>query len=535
MNTFLKEMLILQEELIRLTNDIPPFEDCEPFSPHAYNSISFVILESIYSCIEQIGISISGLPYQYNLGIILYKELILISVNHYFREYERINNFIDIRPNAGNKLLVKEKISLINFVAKALSRTQRIIQNTRRRNFSKSLYEVGYVGSTTVSWNDLVVACESRNISLSLVKTKSPIAIPLLGEQREALLGWLGHMHQSLELMIGYGKTAITSIDSGKLLTLIQRLENIPAILTKPVDLIVSGTLGDLQTRVIALMAQTNGIPLMTINHGSNTRIFEEPYLQIYEDVLPDAIIDYGSTGDSRVNGGIGRSVNIAGRNIEFYSRPDSFTKSIYENKEITSITNLKGLRAVIIASGGWQDIRLGPHHDVHPSTYLHWQQQLLAWLENQTGRKPLLRMHPKRLTDRYDPDEYDFVAGNMLEALNRADILVFDYPTTPTSHMCATNKPVLFFDIGLRRIHPVALEAIRGRCYYARTDVLNPADGFTSMVRDLSKKCSHTFVPRFSLIDESEKTEIGAITDAISQYLMDGKIPETKSEVSIE
>ena len=92
-------------------------------------------------------------------------------------------------------------------------------------------------------------------------------------------------------------------------------------------------------------------------------------------------------------------------------------------------------------------------------------------------------------------------------ELLNMANIFIFDYPTTAFAIAAATNKPIIYFDIGLRNLMPDALKSIKDRCIYIKGDARN-AKKMVVEAFDIRKDlCKNTFTKRYS-ISEDKKTQ---------------------------
>ena len=53
----------------------------------------------------------------------------------------------------------------------------------------------------------------------------------------------------------------------------------------------------------------------------------------------------------------------------------------------------------------------------------MQWQMKLLTWLEEQTGKRPLVRLHPKRRTHRYDPPNFKMMDGDLGKVFEQADV----------------------------------------------------------------------------------------------------------------
>jgi hypothetical protein len=238
----------------------------------------------------------------------------------------------------------------------------------------------------------------------------------------------------------------------------------------------------------------------------------------LYEGAIPDAMIAYGAIDKIEPLGCVGPAMNLCGRPIRYYSRPDPLISKIYRPGPIEASASLHGKKILYLAVE-FENARYGPFRDVHPQTYLNWQKELLRWLEESAGIRPLVRLHPKRASTRYDPSPYQGLDRDMQSALKAADVFVIDYPTTTLAYAAATKKPVLFFDLGIRRLHPAAAEAIRKRCHHASTDILDSSDGLRRMQEDLSRPCNDTFTPLFS-VPSSGTGELESVCDAVCDIL---------------
>jgi len=502
---------LIRADCSRLTGDFSPLGECVPFSPPAYNAISASVLESLYDCIEQID-SLAGLEFHFNLGVLLYRELHGATCQHYFQEYERIFEFVDIRPQTGRPLGWRS--SPRQLIKQGAGKLSSLISNSVDRLALRSASRVGWTGYTTFPWEALRSELSDRRIRFLPIQGNGSWSIPMFSAQAEVLRQWTSDLHQRIAVMMGTRGKVLRPLEARTVASCCQRLSSIPTLSRESYDLVLTGTLGNLDSRVIALQAQSQGISVMTLHHGAHFLIFDEPYYALYEGALPDVKVVFGSIEAQRDLGTLGPRSNLAGHPIVFYSRSDPLVQRVYSPDDIKPCTSLKGLTSVYLAVE-FESGRYGPYRDVHPSTYLTWQEKLLEWLERVTGNRPLLRLHPKRRSTRYDPVGYKLLEGDMEEVLEVADVFAIDYPTTSLAYVAATSKPVLFFNIGLRRLHPAALEVVQGRCHYAAVDLLCPDEGFAAIESNLSRDCTHTFSPVFSVATNSQH-EVGSVTDAV-------------------
>lgn len=495
------------------------FEDTIPFSPQAYNAISILVLESLYDCIEQISTLLGEISYYDNLGIVLYSELHKDACTHYFQEYEKIYELADntiVKPSIKVSRIKRRgfRFSLYNLVKdKILILVSRILGEF----IGKEYLRVGWVGRTTFFWSSLWKSLLASGLYLLPVKSRLGKSYPVMEKQVDIIATWAKELHKSLAQMFGVSFSELAIFGTQEISNKMHQLFASPIVFREQYDLIVTSTLGKLEARTVALHAKSLGIPVMTIHHGGAYQLHDDPFFSLNEELIPDSYVVYGRQYLETISC---RSSNLSGLRQKLFSRSDSHIASLYNpNEKIDSIVSLNGMTAIYIANT-MEGRRYGPFRDVHPYIYLQWQEQLLAWLEKQTCLRPLVRLHPKRRSQRYDPAGYDILDGDMKEVIDIADIFIIDYPTTSLSYVAATQKPVMFFDIGLRRLYSEVIENTKRRCLYAEVDMHNPKSGLLAMEAEITKTCERTFVPRYCLSEKEYLDEADAVAEAIIEVL---------------
>ncbi len=111
-SSFSSTMEEIRADFARLTSHFRPLRDCKPFSPQAYNAISAIVLESLYTCIQEIDALTGEIPYHANLALILYNDFHVAACQHYFQEYERLCGFVDSRLAPGRVVRVRGNLFL---------------------------------------------------------------------------------------------------------------------------------------------------------------------------------------------------------------------------------------------------------------------------------------------------------------------------------------------------------------------------------------------------------------------------------------
>ena len=491
----------------RLTEGFVPLAECRLSSPEAYNAISATIMRHYYTAVRKIE-SEHGIGYPSNLGVLLFTKLHIEACQHYFDAYDRLNGL-------PTNTAPEHPAFSVSAARKRLGQARRGVRHalasfsTRRRGPFHA--RVGYAGTTTFLWGPLQQQLGTMEVRLDQVPASRPRSIPLVEPQQQHLEMWAREVHTALASELG---STLPRYDISSVADAVAGLMRVPATAPPAIDLLVTGSLGPMATRAAAMNAISNGVPLLTIHHGAQYKLLDEPYYDLYEGMLPTAKMIYGSIERQRGMGTLARERDIDGRGILLFTRTDDLVRRVHTGDAIPHLGALQG-KTLLYLGTEFESGRYGPYRDVHPQTYGAWQQKLIDWLAQQTGRPPLVRLHPKRPSTRFDPHGYVPADGLLQEALDAADAFVVDYPTTSLGIVAATAKPVLFFDLGLRRLYPAALDAVRSRCAYVTVDVLEPEAGLDDMEAELDRPSEDTYSPAFT-VSNSPNDEVTTVADAL-------------------
>ena len=492
----------------RLTGGFKPLAECRPFSPEAYNAISTTLMRHYYKAVGNIEAR-HGVGYPSNIGMLLFPALHVAACQHYFHEYDVASGIADDSPPpaAGRSLASALRLG------DARRQLRKLLSSLGGRRGTHDA-RVAFAGTTTFPWGPLQHRLASMNVHLNAAPVGRPAAIPLLAQQRLHLQAWASDAHEALAaemrpLIINLRPFNVSHVNEA-----VVGLMRMPGAERPTVDLLVTGTLGSLPARVTAMNAISHAVPVLTIHHGAQYKLVDEPYYDLYEGMLPTAKMVYGSIDRQRELGTLVREHTLAGDDTILFTRTDSLVRTLHRGESIPIVGSLQGTRVLYLTTE-FETGRYGPYRDVHPQTYRTWQQALIDWLTAQSGQHPMVRLHPKRPSARFDPQGFQTSDGPLREALDAADVFVIDYPTTSLAHVAATSKPILFFDLGLRRLYPAALDIVKERCAYAATDVLEPSIGLAAMEGQLDRTYVDNFSPTFTVAD-SDDDEVTAVAKAV-------------------
>ncbi len=226
-------------------------------------------------------------------------------------------------------------------------------------------------------------------------------------------------------------------------------------------DFLILGSGYELENRMIASVAKRQNIPVVNVIHGEGYGIYDEPGFGIFgEHMFSDYLLGYGAGAILNKNQfSFEQNTNL--KYIE--SNADTIIKS-YDGPEVIQPPSRKINYYYFPTSYRGSQHRFGPFQDLPDALYIEWQ-NLLAKLFND---KLTMKLHPK--------EKYSFLSElikirkikkSYAEIEDRVDVFIFDYIGTAFNQACATNKPVVYFDLGLRNISEHALSKIKKRTIY--------------------------------------------------------------------
>ena len=96
-------------------------------------------------------------------------------------------------------------------------------------------------------------------------------------------------------------------------------------------------------------------------------------------------------------------------------------------------------------------------------------------------------------------------------EVMGDFDVLVFDYFSSAFSIGAATNKPIVYLDLGLRNFTPAGLDAIKKRCVYVQASPLDVEASVQQALASSRKVCVNDYSPTFSLADSRPREAVVA------------------------
>ncbi len=272
-----------------------------------------------------------------------------------------------------------------------------------------------------------------------------------------------------------------------------------------PVDILLCGTTSKLENRLLATEALTQGIPVIVALHGNSDGVLDEPIFGYGEHSYCNYLIAYGQKAKKNYfQGKYTHSLNEKHSMPIHVSSNSDMIRKIYNGKEIINplpISSLDELFFLYVPTLFSSFNVYGPFRQLPDLLYHEWQERVLALFPN-----AVLKKHPKGdkwsvfdlSSERISEDRLELIIKN-------ANGFIFDYMSTAFSLAAATDKPIIYLDIGLRNMHPDAHEALVDRCVYVDVEGMSDQQITHRVIGQISQKKINKFTPNFCLCEHEQ------------------------------
>ena len=220
------------------------------------------------------------------------------------------------------------------------------------------------------------------------------------------------------------------------------------------------GTRNNLQNRKLATNYLQQGKEVIAITHGEVANsVMDEPPFGYSERTLCSTLVDYG---DFDQDGSF--NVPWVSPQRRLY-RSGLSAQAVHRPSQRIVLPRRDRCRALYIPTTYHGNGLYGPFHVYEDAVYHRWQRALFGAFAGLT-----FKVHPK---SRAAPLTGVAVDKRPLEeCIGDYDLLVFDYFATGSMLALVSNKPVIYCDIGLRRLHPHFVRDLKNRCEYVKIDL---------------------------------------------------------------
>ena len=278
-------------------------------------------------------------------------------------------------------------------------------------------------------------------------------------------------------------------------------------------DILIVGSNQRLLARINSAIYLSQGKRVISISHGEHSSF-----------VLDEPGIGYGELNYANDYINYGRNIDYEQLKYAFpimklpkiYFKSSRTIKNYYDKKKKINDIHLKNSSKILyiptLTSG---NIRYGPFRDIEDCLYEKWQASIMNLNYNVTYKN-----HPKNYTE--EKIKFNKVINeNLKDILLDYDFYILDYISTASALCVATDKPIIYFNLGSRNLLKEAKEFFKKRVFWVDIDV---SKDFTTQINQAIKDFNQVkrqyinkYTEKFSLADHN-KSEIEVLEDVLSR-----------------
>jgi len=265
-------------------------------------------------------------------------------------------------------------------------------------------------------------------------------------------------------------------------------------------DILVVGTLAHVANRVMAARARAANIPVVTVGHGEGSGVVGDPVCGYGERTLATHELGFAAAGmRDRLTMPDAHSLIAADEPLGAIPSDAQKIAAIFDpDAEIEPLHMRPGLRTYYVPTGFNNLHTYGPGRSLPDLVYARWQTHVLEQFP-----EAILKAYPWQSEAAWayaDIDPARICRSRLEDVIDMADAFILDYSSTSLMLACATAKPVIFFDLGLRRHSKLGLETIRDRCVYLSVERVIDHTLRRQVLARAGERKRNRVIPTFSL-----------------------------------
>ena len=464
--------MIKSKEIIRVSGSI----DHEVILP-IYN----IFLNAFKNC-EKVST-----PYLNLMGFVFHEAMYFTSCYAYDKYWYRKESNLDY-PFLGYR---SHKFSSIN--KHPIGKKRKII-TALSKYLTKSNPTVSIVNPSGLDLSKLLLLFFKNRIRVSFPEN-SRITIPNYSQQIEIIEIAFSKIWNEFKL----GKKHHRFIDAIKYS---YKELNKRTIIKDKYDVLIIGSPVKIPVRAEAAMALSSNIPTICVDHGNESGSGDHPVWGFDEQSYCSHFVGYGSAWIKAVENG--KYIKPLFSKPKYIKSNSTYIKANYVSKKIDKLDNdLSNLKFAYIPTKLMGSKRIGPFLSISDEEYIAWQKYLFKVFSNLD-----YKAHPKQKID-HQIGDVNIIHDNIENCVNKYDGFIVDtVVTTAFANIAATNKPIIYFNIGFGNLSSVALKPINDRVIWVDVDINNPGDIVKRIEKKLSKPLINNFTNQFCIIDDNNSRE---------------------------
>lgn len=280
-------------------------------------------------------------------------------------------------------------------------------------------------------------------------------------------------------------------------------------------DFLIVGSNARLSSRINSAIYLSQGKKVISFCHGEHSAfVLDEPVIGHVELSYCSDYITYGRKQDFEE---LRYALPII-KLPKIHYRSSGVIKTYHNNqKNISDINLTNNSKVLYIPTLFSSNQRYGPFRDIEDSLYQKLQESILSLDYDIT-----YKAHPKSKIE-VQLNHHKVVRENLKDVLLNYDFYILDYISTASALCVATDKPIIYFNLGMRNLQKEAKEIFKKRVYWVDIDMDKDFDTqINQAIEDFNlfnRKYVNEYTEKFSLA-EYNKSEIEVLEEIIKESL---------------
>ena len=273
-------------------------------------------------------------------------------------------------------------------------------------------------------------------------------------------------------------------------------------------DVIIAGSMAELINCFYGTVARLTKKPIISIVHGEGDQLLsDEPFYGYGDRTNSTILFEFGTgPGEGLMQGKYLRSLY---KSPSLIASNSNLIRKMYNCNNIMPLKYPNEVTWMYVADSLLYHKRWGPFGgNIPDKLYLQWQKELikvfpsLIYKRHPKGHSIFRQTSNDELKNKFTQNGKELImtSDNFYECYDECDGYLFDQIGTAFSIAAATNKPIIYFNIGKKNLTVYAEKIVKERCHWIDIDPANPVDLWDKIESMKKITFTNSFTPEFSL-----------------------------------
>lgn len=233
-------------------------------------------------------------------------------------------------------------------------------------------------------------------------------------------------------------------------------------------SILLTGTAGGFESRLMSHVFQRNNLPVVRFTHGGDRGLMDDYRWHYQELMFADQYLVHGHTEAKQVSEAISRKTSkLTTKSIKVIGVGSRFHADI-RSRDSNYVTPTKIHDVMVVATSFLGEVRPAFASTGQEIVYLEWHLRLLKSIQN-ANFNVISKRHPKgqfnntKLFSGLRIDE--LINGSFSDLTRTADAFVFDFAASAFMEALCTNKPVVLIETPFRQLLPTGRREVEEIC----------------------------------------------------------------------